>query len=311
MISQQMLQRPAAPVYVAPRPVYVAPAPVYVAPTQHYYEPEYRPRAARPIVRRAARPVVTEVVPAVAVVAKLSTAEKDAIDNLKNSLKQFGSDQDIIVLIAAHDTQHVVRDLSGTPQFLRPAQGCFPFKFMDQDKSTPEGRYLKEVIEGAEKKGSGKVKMSPCTSKNFGQYDLLVFSLDQMDPAANPAIRAENIQPIVDAVTQGSFMQYGEAYTKTEFEADAQARADVIAKDEERRLRGMADAKREFKARDGADISAIYLKSPATNICVGAGRGPIDALSDLLTSQRIREFDDLLTTPPSFCRLLMPTRSSC
>ena len=286
MISQQMqMQRPAAPVYVTPAPVYVAPAPVYVAPSQHYYEPEYR--------RRAARPNVTKAVPAVAAVAKLSNADKVAIEGFKNTLKQFGSDQDIIVLIAAHDTQHVVRDLSGTPQFIRPAQGCFPFTFMNQDPSTPEGRFLKEVVEGVEKKGGGKIKLNPCTGKTFGQYDLLVFSPEQMDPAKNPAIRVENIQPIVDAVNQGSLMQYGK-YEKAEFEANAQARADVIAKDEESRLRGKAEAKREFRSRDGADISAIYLKSPATNICVLGG--PNDPLRELLAKRKVEVFDDLFAT---------------
>jgi hypothetical protein len=293
MISQQMqMQRPAAPVYatpppvyVAPAPVYVAPAPVYVAPSQQYQEPEYR--------RRAARPIVTKVVPAVAAVAKLSKADKNAIEDLKNTLQQFGSDQDIIVLVSAHDTQRVVRDLSGTPQFFRPALACFPFKFMNSDPSTPQGRFLSEVLEEVRKKGNGMVRMNPCTAKNFGQYDLLVFSPDQMDPAENPAIRAENIQPIVDAVKQGSFVQYGK-YSKEEFEANAQARADVIAKDEERRLRSKAEAKREFDARDGADISAIYLKSPATNICVGGG--PTDPLSALLAKQRVPVFADLFAT---------------
>ena len=293
MISQQMqMQRPAAPVYatpppvyVTPPPVYVTPAPVYVAPSQPYHEPEYR--------QRATRPIVTKVVPAVAVVAKLSKADKNAIEDLKNTLQQFGSDQDIIVMVSAHDTPRVVRDLSGTPQFFRPAQGCFPFKFMNPDLSTPQGRFLSEVLEEVQKKGSGKVIMSPCTAKNFGQYDLLVFSPDQMDPAENPAIRAEYIQPIVDAVKQGSFIQYGK-YAKAEFEADAQARADVIVKDEERRLRGKAEAKREFDARDGADISAIYLKSPATNICVGGG--PINPLPALLANRRVPVFADLLAT---------------
>jgi hypothetical protein len=291
MIGQQMqMQRPAPSIYVPP-PVYVAPTPVYIAPspqnaTRHYYEPEYP--------RRAARPNVTKAAPAVATVAKLSKADTAAIEDLRNRLKQFGSGQDIIVLIAAHDTQHVVRDLSGTPQFIRPAQGCFPFKFMDQDKSTPEGRYLKEVIEGAEKKGNGKVKMTPCTSKNFGQYDLLVFSPDQLEPRQNPTIRVENIKPIVDAVDQGSFMQYGDVYTKTDFEADAQARADVIAKDEERRLRGKAQARREFRDRSDADILAIYLKSPATDICVLGV--PTDRLVTLLTDRRVPGFDDLLAT---------------
>lgn len=234
---------------------------------------------------------MTKVVPAVAVVAKLTKADKDAIEDLKNTLQQFGSDQDIIVLVSAHDTQRVVRDLSGTPQFRRPAQGCFPFKFMKPDQSTSEGRFLWEVLLEVRKKGGDNVMMSTCTGKNFGQYDLLVFSPDQMDPAENPAIRAENIQPIVDAVKQGSFIQYGK-YAKAEFEADAQARADVIAKDEERRLRGKAEAKREFDARDGADISAIYLKSPATNICVGGG--PISPLPDLLRNRLV--FADLLAT---------------
>jgi hypothetical protein len=183
IISQQMqLQRPAAPVYVTPppvyvppAPVYVTPAPVYVAPSQHDHEPEYRPRVARP--------TVTKAVPTVAPIAKLSKADKNAIEDLKNTLQQFGSDQDIIVMIAAHDTQRVVRDLSGSPQFVRPAQGCFPFKFMKPDPSTPQGRFLSEVLEGVRKKGGGTVTMNSCTAKNFGQYDLLVFSPDQMDPA--------------------------------------------------------------------------------------------------------------------------------
>ena len=303
MISQQMqMQRPAAPVYVTPPPVYAAPAyaaPVYAAPSQRYYEPEYRQRAARPVVQRADRPIVINVVPAVAAVAavatvaKLSKADTDAIDDLKNTLQQFGLDQDIIVLVSAQDTKRMVRDLSGTQQFVRQAQGCFPFKFMKPDPSTAEGRFLKEVLEEVEKKGAGKVTMNTCTGKNFGQHDLLVFSPEQMNPVENPAIRAENIQPIVDAVKQGAFIQYGK-YARTEFEGNAQARADVIAKDEERRLRGKDEANREFVARDGAQISAIYLKSPATNICVVGG--PTEPLPDLLTNRRVPAFADLLAT---------------
>jgi hypothetical protein len=287
IISQQMqMQRPAAPVYVTPAPVYVAPTTVYVAPSQPYYEPR----------RRAARPVVTKaVIPAEPVAAKLTNAEKNTIADLRGTLSQFGDDQDIIVLIAAHDTQHVVRDLSGTPQFVRPAQGCFPFKLMNSEQSTPEGRYLREIIERAEKKGNGKVRMTPCTAKNFGQFDLLVFFPDQMSPDKNPEIRPENIQPIVDAVNQGSFMQYGDAYSKKEFEADAQGRADVIAKDEAHRLRDKKDAERAFNdnRRHDADISAIFLKSPATDICVLGG--PSDPLSDMLKKGEVREkFADLL-----------------
>jgi hypothetical protein len=59
-------------------------------------------------------------------------------------------------------------------------------------------------------------------------------------------------------------------------------------------MRGKAEAKREFRARDDADISAIYLKSPATNICVLGG--PTGPLPDLLASHKVEAFADLFAT---------------
>lgn len=282
LIGQAIVQPRPAPVYVAPaQPVYV-PVPVYQqAPQSTYYDDAPRPARKAAV---AATPVAT--------VSKLTKADTAAIDELKNTLLPFGAPDDIIVLIAAHDTPRVIRDLSGIPQFVHPAEGCFPFKFMKSDPSTPMGRFLVSVMDGVKKRGGRNVSMAPCTAKNFGQFDILVFTPDQMDPATNPDIRADQIGPIIEAVKGGAYTQYGDRFTKADFEAEAQARADTIAHDDEVRGRAQAEAMHAFKGRlDATELAAISMKSPATNICV-VGTAETAAM---LTAHKMSVFADLFS----------------
>jgi len=136
---------------------------------------------------------------------------------------------------------------------------------MKPDLSTPEGRFFKDVWDKIIKKGGGALTGDKCTSKNFGQYDILIFSPDQLD---DPTLKIDDIRPIVDAVDDGAFIKF-EIYSRSDFEAEVQKRKDAIAADEARRAQEVLKAKEDFQNRDPDAISAIYFKTQGAAVCVG------------------------------------------
>jgi hypothetical protein len=188
------------------------PAPAYQPAVPNYQQPAYQPpppqpqnqyyqEGNRPSPKRSA-PVATESTPS------HSKADKEALEAAKSEMKAKGlvdQPQDITVLIVAHDTQDITRNLAGDPQFSKPANVCFPFKTMSTDLSTPEGRFYAYVSDKVKRKGGGSITSNQCDLKNFGQFDILAFSLDQLDFDTNPALKPDIIQAVLAAYKDGAF----------------------------------------------------------------------------------------------------------
>jgi len=257
-----------------PPQIQYVPVPVQVAPAQpqYYQEREYSAPARRTPV--ATSTAATSTTPAT---TKLTKADKDELEDLRRQLHFAGvveNDQDISVVIVSHDTQRVTRNIAGDPQFAGQVEGCYPFGPLSMDSSLPEGRFYLDVKAKIEKKGSGRVDIGKCTAKNFGQYDLLVFSASQLDPEVNQNIKMEDIRPITAAVIQaikdGTYLKFAEPYSRATYEAEVQVRKDAIVEDEVKRKADKAAAQNDFDKRDGADLSALYMKLPPGTTCLVA-----------------------------------------
>jgi cell shape-determining protein MreC len=187
---------------------------------------------------------------------------------------------DITVLVAARDTPHVIRNLSGDPMFVKPAAICFPFdRAPNLDTSTPDGRFLLATIDKIMKKGGNRVNPGNCTLGGFGSFDLLVFSRKQIEFTDLPT---ERIKAIIAAIREDAFVKF-DIYLHSEYLAEAETRREKIDDDERLRARERTLAKENFRSREDQDVSAIYTKSPAPTVClVGATD---TGLTTLLTSE--------------------------
>jgi hypothetical protein len=214
---------------------------------------------------------------------------KEEIQALKRKL-DVGKD-DITVFIVSHDTKRVVRNLAGDPQFVSPADGCYPFKYINENPSTSGGRFLSDTLEKIKKKGGGSLKMDKCTAKTFGDYDLLVFTPEQLDLETNPTIKPDDVRSILDAVNERHFTQFS-IYTKASYEAELQQRSEAIAEDEKLRAANKWKIEAEFKKINDDTIAAIYLKAPASRVCLG---GPSRSGVKNLLEQTDHKFADLVT----------------
>ena len=217
-------------------------------------------------------------------------SRKEEVRVWKNKL-EHGGNKDLTVFIVAHDTKRVVRNLSGDPQFIGPAQGCYPFKFIEEDRSTSEGRFLADVLYKIKKAGGGGLQMDKCSPKTFGEYDVLIYSPEQLDPEVNKTIKRDDIRPLVEAVNEGHFKTY-KVFYKSDYETETQRRNDAIAADEESRNQEKKKIEAEFDSRKLTEISAIYLKSPASGVCLGGASNP--GLRDML-GKSDSPFADLVT----------------
>lgn len=258
------------------------PQPQSYQPQDRYYEEE------RPRPRRSAPAAAVARAPA------HSKADKEAIEAARKDMSQKGlvdGPQDITVLIVAHDSQDITRNLAGDPQFSKPATVCFPFKQMDTDLSTPEGRFLSYVEEKIKRKGNGSLAPSECDDKTFGQYDMLIFSLEQLDLETNSALKPAMVKNVLAAYNDGAFKKFDDIYRRSDFEAENQKRLDAIAADEQRRLQEKQKAENDFKARDSGAISAIYLKTSGGKACIG---GATDSHLSALVQRSDSPFADLI-----------------
>jgi hypothetical protein len=248
-----------------PQP-YQPPRPQAYQPQNQYYQEQDHPSSKR--AAPASGPTTSPTT------STLTKAEKDAIESVKKEMIQKGlidGPQDITVLIVAHDSQDITRNLAGDPQFAKSASVCFPFKQMDTDLSTPEGRFLSYVEEKIKRKGNGGLMPNQCNDKNFGQFDILIFSLEQLNVEYNTAIKPNIAKGVLAAYNDGAFKKFDEIYRRSDFEAENQKRLDAIAADEQRRAQEKQKAEDDFKARDGDAISAIFLKTSGGAACIGGG----------------------------------------
>jgi hypothetical protein len=257
-----------------PRPYIPPPMPQYAPPTQ--YQPPPVPQAQyyqEPEPTHQKRITITATV--------RTKADKDEFAELKNQLELSqvlpDGSQDITVLIVSHDTSRVARNLAGDPQFIGPAAGCYPFGLMKLDPSTPDGRFFMDVVDKIRKKGGAGLSMDKCTSKNFAQFDVLVFSAGQLDLDANPGLKLDDVRPIVSAIKEGFFIKFA-FYSRDTFEAEVQARKDAITADEQRRTAEKAAARVDFDNRDDGVVSALYMKLPPGVTCVSVSAEGADAL---------------------------------
>jgi chemotaxis protein histidine kinase CheA len=172
--------------------------------------------------------------------------------------------EDITVLLAAHDTGRVVRNLEGDPVFVRAATVCFPFGALSVDTSTDGGRFTLDTLEKVKKKGGGGIIPVDCTPENFGQADLIVFSRNQLE---EPELPPPAMKPVVDAIAQGAFIKFG-IYAHATYIDEVEKRRQELEDQDQKRVAERKQFKEELMKRDENDISAIYVKVPALSICV-------------------------------------------
>jgi hypothetical protein len=202
---------------------------------------------------------------------------------------------DVTVVIAAHDTPRVIRNLSGAPIFTKAATVCFPFGRYSSaiDTSTSNGRFLLDVLEQVKKRGGGRVEMGDCDATNFAQFDLLAFTGAQLD---DPDLTPGLVKRVVEAVHEGTFVIFGR-YAKSDFLDASKGRGATIANDAEKQAQQREKWKDDFEKRDADAVSAIYLKKPASTICVA---GPVDGRLVSRIKATDSPFADLLGSPPGF-----------
>jgi len=224
-------------------------------------------------------------------------AKRKAANDAMFALAQLGvlgeNSDDITALIAAHDTAHVIRNLSGDPSFTKPATLCFPFQKPEQsDASSSDGRFFLNVLEKIKKKGGNGLIPVPCDTTNFGQFDILVFVRGQLENTSG-----EQIQKIADAVADGAFVKFGDVYKKTAFLDESEGRKQKIETDDRQRAQERSKSKEEFEKRDASAVSAIYIASPASAICIA---GPVDGRLASKVKAADSPFADLVGNPTTF-----------
>jgi len=173
--------------------------------------------------------------------------------------------RDITVLIVGKDTPTVIRDLNDKPTFQSAPVACFPFGGLASNPGSPEMRFLSGVMVDIAKKGGlpgAAITPRICDSTDIENYDLVIFSSDQV---ANGSL--ENLTTVVNAIGSRHFVVFG-TFTVTDFEAAEQAKAGaaqaVLAKESADRQSAIDS----FQTRDATVISAIYLASPASVVCL-------------------------------------------
>lgn len=180
----------------------------------------------------------------------------------------LGPDQhDISALIAAKDTQNVVRNLRGDPLFVAAPTACLPFGGLATQSDSPDMRFFTSVTAAIEQQGGlgthgTSLMVTACDPSELGHYDLLIFSAAQV--ANGPA---EILSPLVAVLSSRQFVHFG-TFTATDFAASEQARLTANRAEEARKHAEREADRVSFKLRDPATIAAIYTDVPATVVCV-------------------------------------------
>jgi len=132
--------------------------------------------------------------------AAASAARQGAIQQLRDALSAIGalgaSPKDLTVLIVAHDSPRVTRNLAGDASFARPAVACYPFgRASDSSKANdpnlPDAAFLSDAVERIKAKGGGNLLFNDCGRGGFGNVDILVFTIQQLDA---PGVGADQIK---------------------------------------------------------------------------------------------------------------------
>jgi multidrug efflux pump subunit AcrA (membrane-fusion protein) len=180
----------------------------------------------------------------------------------------LGSDpRDITALVVGKDTPTVIRDLNDQPMFQTAPVACFPFGGLTTQPGGPEMRFLAGVMADILRKGglsTASVTPRVCDSSEIDRYDLVIFSSGQVASAS-----LESLTPVVNALEGKRFVAFG-TFTVSSFDANEKAKIDEAHAEESRKAAERKAAIDSFQLRDPAVISAIYLNSPASVVCLMA-----------------------------------------
>ena len=175
--------------------------------------------------------------------------------------------RDITALIVGKDTQGVIRDLKGKPVFQTPPIACFPFGGLTTEPGSPEMRFLAEVMADIVQQGGlpgASITPRVCDPPDLGRYDLVIFSAGQV--ARGPT---DGLSVLVNALGSQRLVGFG-TFAVADFDARQNARVAAAQAEAARKAAERQAAIDSFRTRDPAVVSAIYLQSRATVVCLMA-----------------------------------------
>ncbi len=180
----------------------------------------------------------------------------------------LGTDQgDISALVAAKDTQNIVRNLKGDPVFVSLPTACLPFGGLATQPDSPNMRFLTSVTAAIEQQGglgnhAPSLIVTACDPSDLSHYDLLIFSAGQV--ANGPT---EVLSSLVDVLRTRQFVRFG-TFTAADFAAGERAKIETGRAEEARKQAERAADRAGLQSRDPATISAIYTDVPAAVVCL-------------------------------------------
>jgi hypothetical protein len=177
------------------------------------------------------------------------------------TIVQTDDRRDVTVLVVGTDNANIVRNLQGEPSFQSPVRACLPFGGLSPDPNSLDSQFLITVKAQIESKGGAQVGMTACDARQLGQYDLVIFTADQI-ANGTPDVLAR----VVEILRSRQFVPLS-TYTIAAFAAEEKARFAAQEAEEARKRLAREAARQSLVTRDPELISALYIAAPAPIVC--------------------------------------------